>query len=510
MVQQATEPPLSSSPHQLQRGTTLAKYRDTTQILAGGQELLGRRPQAVATEKTSPETQTKFLLFPDESHIGCKLRVGHPDMLHTCGFNASRPLVLIIHGWSVDGLLESWVWQMVAVLRSRPAAPVNVGLANWIALAHHHYATAVRNARRVGQEVAAMLQWLEDSARFSRSKVHLIGYSLGAHVAGFAGSYMGGKHKIGRITGMDAAGPLFEGMPPSDRLSPDDAEFVDVIHTFTQDHIGLSVGIKQPVGHHDFYPNGGTFQPGCHFLELYKHLAQHGLNAIPKTIKCAHERSVHLFLDSLLQEDQPSMGYQCSDMTRFSRGLCLSCRKGRCHTLGYHTRPEPRSKGRSLFLVTRDQAPFRVYHYQLKIHFIVQTEKPVEPTFTMSFLGTREEVQRVPITLGEGITSNKTYSFLTTLDVDVGELVMIRLKWETGAVWTNVWNTVQTLVPWGRTPHTSGLTLRSIHALAGETQQRMMFCPEPKGDLQLRPAQEKVFVRCEVNGKPLRRKIRRD
>ncbi|XP_046317447.1 hepatic triacylglycerol lipase isoform X1 [Marmota monax] len=471
-------------------------------------ELIGRRSRAVETKKSLQETETRFLLFKDETNKGCQIRLNHPDTLRECGFNSSLPLVVIIHGWSVDGMLESWVWQMAAALKSRTAQPVNVGLADWITLAYHHYTIAVRNTRIVGQEVAAFLRWLEVTAQFSRSNVHLIGYSLGAHVSGFAGSYIGGKHKIGRITGLDAAGPLFEGTSPSDHLSPDDANFVDAIHTFTQEHMGLSVGIKQPVGHYDFYPNGGSFQPGCHFLELYKHIAQHGLNAISQTIKCAHERSVHLFIDSLLHDHMQSMAYQCSDMDSFSQGLCLSCKKGRCNTLGYHIRQERHSKSKKLFLVTRAQSPFKVYHYQFKIQFINQIEKPVEPTFTMSLLGTKEERQKIPITLGEGIISNKTYSFLITLDLDIGELIMIRFKWENSAVWANIWNTVQTIIPWGTKPHYSGLVLKTIRVKAGETQQRMTFCSEITDDLQLHPTQEKTFVKCEVNSKKSKRKIR--
>lgn len=72
----------------------------------------------------------------------------------------------------------------------------------------------------------------------------------------------------------------------------------------------------------------------------------------------------------------------------------------------------------------------------------------------------------------KGITSNKTYSFLITLDLDIGELIMIKFKWENSMVWSNVWNTVQTIIPWGRESLHSGLVLKSIRVKAGETQQR--------------------------------------
>ncbi|XP_069452486.1 hepatic triacylglycerol lipase isoform X1 [Ovis canadensis] len=472
-------------------------------------ESFGRRSRAAETNKISQETRTRFLLFRGETDKGCQIRLNHSDTLQQCGFNSSLPLVMIVHGWLVDGILEDWVWEMVAALKSQLAQSVNVGLAEWVTLAHNHYTTAVRNTRLVGQEIAALLQWLQESVQFSPSHVHLIGYSLGAHVSGFAGSYMSRKHKIGRITGLDAAGPLFEKASLSDRLSPDDANFVDAIHTFTWEHMGLSVGIKQPIAHYDFYPNGGSYQPGCHFLELYKHFAKHGLNAITQTVKCAHERSVHLFIDSLLHADMQSTAYLCRDMDSFSQGLCLSCKKGRCNTLGYHTRQEWQSKkSKSLFLVTRAQSPFKVYHYQFKIRFINQTENPVEPTFALSFLGTRGERQKIPITLSKGITSNETFSFLITLDVDIGELIIIKFKWENSMVWSNVWNTVQTIIPWRRESLHSGLALKSIRVKVGETQQRMTFCSENMNDLVLHPAREKTFVRCEANSETLKRKIR--
>lgn len=56
---------------------------------------------------------------------------------------------------------------------------------------------------------------------------------------------------------------MFEGVEETRRLSPDDADFVDVLHTYTREALGVSIGIQQPIGDIDIYPNGGDVQPGC-------------------------------------------------------------------------------------------------------------------------------------------------------------------------------------------------------------------------------------------------------
>jgi Lipase len=67
---------------------------------------------------------------------------------------------------------------------------------------------------------------------------------LGAQVAGYAGQ---GVAKLGRITGLDPAGPLFQYTPPHVRLDPTDAQFVDAYHTngvYTELQIGNPLQIK--------------------------------------------------------------------------------------------------------------------------------------------------------------------------------------------------------------------------------------------------------------------------
>ncbi|XP_070619456.1 hepatic triacylglycerol lipase [Erythrolamprus reginae] len=470
-----------------------------------GRRRKGSHPERLLPPRRgSSRFEAKFLLYSNRAEQGCLIEPGQEGALQQCPFNASLPLVMLIHGWSVDRRLEGWIWKLAEELKTQ-LLDTNVIVTDWLSLAHAHYPIAVQNTRDVGQEIARFLEWLEASVQFDRSKAHLVGYSLGAHVAGFAGSSMRGSGKIGRITGLDPAGPLFEGMSPTDRLSPDDADFVDAIHTFTQQHMGLSVGIKQPVAHFDFYPNGGTFQPGCHIMHVYNHIVQHGITGLAQTVKCAHERSVHLFIDSLRYSQKQLTGYWCKNMQMFDKGRCLDCRAHRCNTLGYHIQKARVPGSRRLFLKTQPQMPFKVYHYQFKIHFIHEFQEPrIDPTFTISLTGNKDDVENLSITLIEGITQNKTYTFLVPLDIDIGELMMIKLKWEGTAIWENIWDTVQTIIPWRKGDRRPGLIVTSMRVKAGETQQRMTFCSQRVDHLHLYPGHEKMFVRCEVSAQKLK------
>jgi hypothetical protein len=63
--------------------------------------------------------------------------------------------------------------------------------------------------------------------------------------------------------GLDPAGPLFTLNDTDARLDTTDGEFVDIIHTNGGTLLHDQQGFLPPIGHIDFYPNGGQFQPGC-------------------------------------------------------------------------------------------------------------------------------------------------------------------------------------------------------------------------------------------------------
>lgn len=75
-------------------------------------------------------------------------------------------------------------------------------------------------------------------------------------------------------------------------------------------------------------------------------------------------------------------------------------------------------------------------------------------------------------TSSEQISGNKTYTFLITLDKDLGEMMMLKLHWEGLALWKNMWNRVQTIIPWGGRESKPQLTVGKITVKAGDTQER--------------------------------------
>ncbi|XP_053318967.1 lipoprotein lipase isoform X2 [Spea bombifrons] len=406
------------------------------------------------------DIESKFALrTPEElEEDTCYLVPGHKETIDQCNFNHTSKTFVVIHGWTLTGLYESWVPKLVGALYKREPHS-NVIVVDWLAKAQQHYHISAGYTKSVGQHVASFIDWLEETFNYPVDNIHILGYSLGAHAAGVAGSLT--KNKVNRITGLDPAGPSFEYAENSVTLSPDDAEFVDVLHTYTRGSPDRSIGIQKPVGHVDIYPNGGIFQPGCNFGDTLRLIATSGFYDMDQIVKCSHERAIHLFIDSLLYEEKPSMAYRCNSKEAFEKGLCLSCRKNRCNTLGYQVNKVRGKRSNKMYLKTTAQMPFKVFHYQVKVHFFGKKNLTVtDQPLLVSLYGTRGESENIAITLPE-IATNKTYSFLVYTEVDIGDLLRLTLKWKKDSIFS-----------WSDWFTTYSYSIQKVRVKSGEFQKK--------------------------------------
>lgn len=131
-----------------------------------------------------------------------------------------------------------------------------------------------------------------------------------------------------------------------------------------------------------------------------------------------------------------------------------------------------------------------VFHYQVKVHFFSETQQSfTEQPMKISLYGTHGEKEDIPFVLyvdsswmcptsrpavpyGVALTfcfpprpelnSNTTVSFLLTTDVDLGDLMIVKLRWEKDAIisWSDWWG------------GSSKFHVRKLRIKSGESQSK--------------------------------------
>ncbi|XP_045158432.1 inactive pancreatic lipase-related protein 1-like [Mercenaria mercenaria] len=299
--------------------------------------------------KSPAEVGVSFLLHTRQNRDKYQLLTKDVVDIRRSNFNGTKGTKFIIHGYRDDGR-ETWVVNMKNALLEKE--DVNVISVDWEKGADtKDYNQAAANTRVVGALIAQLITSLLMSAGAQFSDMHLIGHSLGAHIAGYAGKRVKG---IGRITGLDPAGLAFGGKSPEVRLDPTDAKFVDVIHTDGHPIRTLGLGSSTPMGHADFYPNGGKNQPGCKApgKHLFK-LITGKFKTFRKGIGCDHARARDYFIESINSTCR-FKAFPCGSTEDFEMGRC-PC-NGKCARMGYAS-SEGKPRG-SYYLTTKDVSPF--------------------------------------------------------------------------------------------------------------------------------------------------------
>ncbi|XP_045475788.1 putative endothelial lipase [Harmonia axyridis] len=212
-----------------------------------------------------------------------------PGALRAAGVDPHVRTTIYIHGFSELSPGQSGEAIKNAYL-SRPERN-NFLILDWSILSSFPwYTQAKANVKFVAKFLSNFLEIYHNSGELPLAHVHLIGFSLGAHVASFTGKYLRGGLRLKRITALDPAFPEFSIQDTSRRLTVTDADYIDVIHT----DAGI-FGIPVPLGHADFYPNEGkALQPGCQ----PSYLLNEG-NFVNLVVGCSHVRAWKLYAESV-------------------------------------------------------------------------------------------------------------------------------------------------------------------------------------------------------------------
>ncbi|KAF8791741.1 Lipoprotein lipase like protein [Argiope bruennichi] len=273
------------------------------------------------------------------------------SIFRNCAFNSNYDTKFLIPGYNVKLSPGNLFEKMKDTLLEYDK--YNVIIVNWTDYNQQNYVLDVVYAYIVGIDVADMIKFLLSHAGVNASSIHLIGHSLGAQIAGVAGKRIS---NLGRITGLDPAGPLYPKFITFDRLTSKDADFVDAIHTSNSSNKGNGFGASYAMAWINFYPNGGQRQPKCQIGKNYTNG-----DGVEKEIKtsedqagCNHDSSITYFISSIL--DCEYLSTQCNSYKMYERGKCESESHPK-NRMGLHSMEIPGLQDHSKFYLKTSSNP---------------------------------------------------------------------------------------------------------------------------------------------------------
>ncbi|XP_071768637.1 lipase member I-like [Centroberyx gerrardi] len=322
-------------------------------------------------------------------------------------WDPDNPTVVIVPGRRPPAAPPGWVGIMARELLLLEGRR-NVLAADWLLPPEQEIADgAGQIGERLGQSIRALLERGSSAEMF-----HLIGFGVGAHVAGSAGRSLHGA--IGRITGLDPFAPVFSETDKQVSLNYTDAQYVDVVHTnFNANEPVAALGFSRPVGHVDFYIGSGHEHPGC--PQALMHSEQYLL--------CSHRRAFQLFTSSI-QAACKLTALPCESVSDFEKTLCTHCHLpglSVCPQLGYDISWLPpnrpvRFKQVTAVLDISATAPYCVSPFLLEIHLEGNTSLQAQ-----LFIQLKGDLNKTSIMLVSGpsmvdFQPHKVYRFLISVD----------------------------------------------------------------------------------------------
>ncbi|KAJ8949167.1 hypothetical protein NQ314_008285 [Rhamnusium bicolor] len=213
---------------------------------------------------------------------GVDIRGNDVSVLANTDFSASRDTIFIVHGWNnnKDSAVNYHIREAILSKHN-----INVFVVDWSPVAAKTYLSAKNSVVSIGRFAADFVRSLVSRYNVRLDRVACVGHSLGAHV-------------------LIQPDPLFSVSNTDGRLDRTDARFVQIIHTN-----GGLLGFEEPIGHSDYFPNGGKSQPGC------------GLDVAGT---CAHSRAYEYYSEAILSNRNLFFARRCTAYSDFTNGRCNS------------------------------------------------------------------------------------------------------------------------------------------------------------------------------------------
>ncbi|KAH8245795.1 hypothetical protein KR038_005169, partial [Drosophila bunnanda] len=308
-------------------------------------------------DETCPNENITFWFYTHSILEGRQLWMHN---LSDAGFLPRKPLKVLIHGFhgNRDKLPNN---QLRLLLTSQNYHVISPDFRNLAV--EPCYSQAVDNAKYVGRCLALLLTKLVDDRLMFEEDLHLIGFGLGAHIAGLTANFMPKQLPLQRITALNPAKPLFLGSDSADKLDPSDAKFVDVMHTDV-----LMLGLLNPVGHVDFYVNMGISQPNCGDISKIS------------THYCYHNRAVSYYAESIITP-VGFFGYRCPSYHSFLEGNCQASNE--VEQMGFYVRLGARGL---YFLETNYFSPYAMGRNHMNLSHEIKNRTYIAEDFLDGFL----------------------------------------------------------------------------------------------------------------------------
>lgn len=268
------------------------------------------------TEPKCPNKDVRFFLYTQmKQNDPHEISFFNMSSLNREHFIRTRPLIVLIHGYTGHKDFSPNTEIRPAYFEYGEYNIITVDyqpLARWPC-----YITAVQNLRTVANCTAQLLDELIERKIFRMKYIHIIGFSLGGQTAGMISTYIK-QGPLERITGLDPAKPLFIFAPKEYKLDIGDAKFVDVIHTDV-----LQRGMLMPIGHVDFYVNGGVEQRGC------------TIRRVIDPGSCNHARAPEYYAESI-NSKIGFWGFRCAHWYLYALGMCKESESDSIALMGIH------------------------------------------------------------------------------------------------------------------------------------------------------------------------------